>query len=103
MCALMMLFAFAESFFVRETGTRANDGNFTWGLSFCYYLVFCMSSAFFIGNVSDYLKTKKKPNTTGSILPPPYILVSSFLFLLHLACGIEYFILISLGASAYMF
>ena len=103
LCALMMLFAFAESYFLRETGTRANDGNFSWGSCFCYYLVFCVSSAFFIGNAGDYLKEKKKTETTGSSLPPPYILVSSFLFLLHLACGIEYFILISLGASAYMF
>lgn len=105
---LTYVFAFIEFLFLGESGYRAEHGNFGWGLSLASYLLFCISCVFFAGNIHSFIVSKPKGKNIREYAnaDPKHFLKlfgTGFILVLHLLCGIMYFVIVSLGACAYMF
>lgn len=104
---LTWLIGLCEFLFIHENGYRKQDGNLSWGYSFCIYYIFLTSLAWFAGNIKDTLDEYRGQSQEG--LPAwlwrtdrkkfIYLLCASVFLVWHLICGIHYFILICLGAS----
>ena len=78
------LFAFAELYFLAETGPRAEDANFAWGYCFSLFFLFLScANIFFLQN-----RPKGAAGVAGKIL-----------FLLHLGFGIGYLIYLLAGGG----
>ncbi len=83
---IIYLTAYAETLLLHETGTRANDGNFGWGMPISAYilLAYCLCEFF-----RSYNKREKWDRAMGIILLGA-----------HYVTGFVYFILIILGEEA---
>lgn len=75
---------------LRETGSRANDGNFTWGYIIMLFCVFAF--------VSGELFIKPTP-TSGRKIPKPVMFGIAGLYGLHLIYGLYYFVRMLNGVS----
>lgn len=87
---LIWLFGLLEYLFLGEEGPRKTHGNFSWGYSFCIFLVFVVCAA------KCCEKLKEGRPSGGRKL---YWAAAGLLFLGHLACGITYFIHLYLGGT----
>lgn len=76
---LIWLFGFLEFLFLNQTGECINDGNLTWGYSFCLTLIFAVSGA------KLYQSWKEKR------IRPAEAIFCGMLLLWHLGCGIWFF------------
>ena len=76
---LIWLFGFLEFLFLNQTGECINDGNLTWGYSFCLTLIFAVSAA----KLCQGWKKKQ--------IPAAGVLLCGGLLLWHLVCGILFF------------
>ncbi|MBR4470661.1 MAG: hypothetical protein IKS54_05025 [Erysipelotrichaceae bacterium] len=88
---MMVLFSILVYMFIVETGPRAADGNFGWGMPFFGYLIFAVC----IG----YLETMHKE---GRISDEQY-LAGKILYFAHIFFGIFYFGLLLLGYLSWGF
>ena len=97
---LTWLVGLLEFLFIHEEGKRKGDGNLSWGYSFCIYLVFTVSTAWFCRNWHQFLSDiredkcsfgvfvrKDKANVRRLI----YLVLGSGLFLYHLYSGLAFF------------
>ena len=89
-----------EYLFLGETGERQNHGNFSWGYSFCMFLVFvvCMCKMYQMlekewvqyrlsrKTIGAYLKTTERKTRLRLL----YLLAAVLLFGWHLGCGLKY-------------
>lgn len=75
---------------LRETGSRTNDGNFTWGYIIMLFCVFVF--------VSGELFIKPTP-TSGRKIPKPVMFGIAGLYGLHLIYGLYYFVRMLNGVS----
>lgn len=80
---LIWLFGFLEFLFLNQTGECINDGNLTWGYSFCLTLIFAVSAAKLYQNWKMQ-NMQKKSEWIG-------FAVCGILLLWHLVCGIWFF------------
>ena len=87
---LIWLFGLLEYLFLGEEGPRKTHGNFSWGYSFCIFLVFVVCAA------KCCEKLKEGRPSGGRKL---YWAAAGLLFLGHLACGMTYFIHLYLGGT----
>lgn len=87
---LVWLFGLLEYLFLGEEGPRKTHGNFSWGYSFCIFLVFVVCAA------KCYEKIRAGGLSRGRKL---YWAAAGLLFLGHLACGVTYFIYLYLGGT----
>ncbi|HIR27330.1 MAG TPA: hypothetical protein IAB84_05085 [Candidatus Choladousia intestinigallinarum] len=87
---LVWLFGLLTYLFVGEEGPRKTHGNFSWGYSFCVFLVFAVCA------VKVYEKVKE-----GKLSPmrKAYFAGTGAVFLWHLGCGLTYFIHLYLGGT----
>ena len=97
---LIWLVGLLEYLFLGETGERQNHGNFSWGYSFCIFLVFvvCMCKMYQMLEkewqqyrlsglkVGEYLKKADRKK----LLYLLYLLIAVVLFGWHLGCGLKY-------------
>ena len=81
----MMFLSFLEYLFVVESGSRAADGNFEWGLSFFAYILFMICVCFLI-------KLKK----AGRISDVQFSTAKN-IYLAHVLFGVFYFGLLVIG------
>lgn len=80
---LIWLFGFLEFLFLNQTGECINDGNLTWGYSFCLTLIFAVSAA------KEYQSWKTHSGQT--IGKKAEFFVCGGLFIWHLAEGLVFF------------
>ena len=95
-CCLGWFFSFLEYLFLSETGFRATHGNFTWGIHFFTFLIFCIGIVYWINDVTAYTQNRnsaKKPEKYQNIK----LLFGSLLLGLHLISGLLYFGFVLLG------
>ena len=81
--AALFIVAFLEDLLIHETGERAGDGNFGWGLPAAAYFLMTYSCISFLNNFSERSKWDK--------------LIGSLLMSMHYISGILYFILVLCG------
>ena len=104
---LTWLIGLCEFLFIHENGYRKQDGNLSWGYSFCIYYVFLVSLAWFAKNIKDAFTEYQSSGQKGFVSwlwnsdrkRCVYLLAASVILTWHLICGIHYFILLCLGAS----
>ena len=96
-CLLSWLFSFLDFFLLSESGPRSHHGNFTWGIRFFTFLVFCLSIGYFVNDVNNAI-SKTNMNRKAKL----ELCLGSILIFLHLISGIYYFIDILLGFCAYV-
>ena len=77
--------------FITETGPRAADGNFGWGMSFFAYALFMCAYAYLEAMYSK------------SVIDRDHYLAGKFLYFLHIFFGIFYFGLLLLGYLSWGF
>ena len=83
--------------FLKETGTRALDGNFSWGYDVCLFVVFALSIVYFMMN----LRSKRFMGGKYSLR----ILYASFMGAIlgyHMYCGLLFFIRLLTGVTYFM-
>lgn len=83
--------------FLKETGTRALDGNFSWGYDICLFVVFALSIVYFMMNL------RSKRFMGGKY--PLRILYASFMGAIlgyHMYCGLLFFIRLLTGVTYFM-
>lgn len=86
---LMTALGFGEALCLAENGSRAVDGNFLWGYSFCLFVLFAACSVKWLQ--LDGTKTKR-------LLRAGLGLVYGW----HLYCGLYFFVRLVTGASYWM-
>ncbi len=96
-CYLSWLFSFLEYAFLAESGERMYHGNFSWGIHFFSFLLFCLSVGFWV-NDAHFVRAQR--NIKKSAFNTMFI-IESFLLLLHFLMGLEYFFFVALGRCAY--
>lgn len=94
-CFGSWLFSFFQYLFLSETGTRAADGNFTWGIDFFCYLIFVLCIALLLNNL------RKNTNKAGRIVLNLKSSIPIILLAFHLLFGLLYFVRVALGECAY--
>ncbi len=95
-CCLGWLFSFLEYFFLAESGARADHGNFSWGIHFFTFLIFCLSIGFWINGYAN--SSNNKTNTSKTKLSCRIIpFIGNMLMGLHLISGLLYFALVLMG------
>lgn len=87
---LVWLFGLLEYLFLGEEGPRKTHGNFSWGYSFCLFLIFLVCAA------KGYEKIKNRKLSERQLV---YWGCAGALFLWHLVCGVTYFLHLSLGGT----
>jgi hypothetical protein len=95
-CCLGWFFSFLEYLFLSETGFRATHGNFSWGLHFFTFLVFCLSVGYWINDLTAYTKRRNSKNTPDKSQNIKLIF-STLLLGLHFISGLLYFGFVLLG------
>ncbi len=106
---LIWLFGFLEFLFLNETGPRKEDGNLTWGYSFCLFLVFVVCLCWFYRNVRE-LYGRYRESACKSFAAfirenrsyrwkTIYIAAAVALLAAHLFCGLVYFGIVFQGGS----
>ena len=81
----MSAFSILVSLALKETGPRANDGNFGWGIPFFSYLLFVTGIV--------YLIALKKRN----MIKDEEFLIGRILYILHIIFGVFYIGLMLMG------
>jgi len=85
-----------EYVFLRETGTRSNDGNFSWGYDFCVFVVFTVCMVYFVKNLKSlWEKNKKVPACL-------YGVFAGGVLLYHFYCGLYFFAHLMIGTTYFM-
>ena len=107
---LIWLFGLLEYLFLCETGPRKDHGNFSWGYSFCVFLVFAVCACLLYRNCLEFyrccrqsggktlavcVKTEGK-KVTGRLA---WLAASVLLLIWHLLCGIRFFWILFQGGS----
>ena len=91
---------FFEYVFMHENGMRKNDGNFSWGYSFCLFFLFVVCAALYADNIRTFFRSLRE--TPGwdarRILTACALLLAGIFLLLHAKAGIEFFIMLVQGA-----
>ena len=95
-CCLGWFFSFLEYAFLAETGFRATHGNFTWGIHFFTFLIFCLGVGYWINDLTSYSNSKK---STKKADKSQYVklIIGGLLLGLHLISGLMYFGFVLLG------
>lgn len=82
--------------FLKETGGRELDGNFTWGYDLCLFLVFAVSIVYFMMNLrsrrfmkGNYPVRLIYASVLGAVLG--YHMYCGFVFFIRLLTGVTYF------------
>lgn len=83
----------------KETGTRANDGNFGWAIPMGYYLMYLYIVPWFIQKYNVY-RVIRKISFKGSNCF--FYRIGIILLLAHLVSGICYFTIIALGKTFFL-
>ncbi len=106
---LIWLFGLLETLLLNETGRRQNDGNFTWGYSFCLFLVFVVCLCCFYRNVKEiYSRCKDAGKASlvrflredrGCRRRVLYLAAAGLLLCAHFCLGLDYFRIVSQGGS----
>lgn len=86
-----------ELMFLKETGTREKDGNFSWGYDFCLFVLFIVSGVYFIKNIKD-----DKFLAGNKILKTIYAVIGGGILSYHVYCGIYFFVNLLLGKTFFM-
>lgn len=86
---LMAILGFLEALCLVEEGSRAVDGNFLWGYSFCLFVLFGVCAV-------KWLKL------TGKGLRKILRLGLGLVYAWHLYCGLYFFVNLTVGASYWM-
>lgn len=82
---MIWLCGFLEFLFLNQTGECQNDGNLTWGYSFCLTLIFAVSAA-------KLYQVAAKPSKDGKAFCFGWKNTICLVFLLwHLFCGLQFF------------
>ena len=82
---IIWLCGFLEFLFLNQTGECQNDGNLTWGYSFCLTLIFAVSAA-------KLYQVAAKPSKDGKAFCFGWKNTICLVFLLwHLFCGLQFF------------
>ncbi len=90
-------FGALQLLFLKETGSRALDGNFTWGYDICLFVLFIVSLVYFLDNLrsTSFLAGKYIPHVL-------YASVLGAVFGYHLYCGLIFFIRLLFGVTYFM-
>ncbi len=93
----MWLFGALQLLFLKETGSRALDGNFTWGYDICLFVLFGVSLLYFLENL------RSKTFLTGKFaVRIIYASVLGAVFGYHMYCGLYFFIRLLTGVTYFM-
>lgn len=86
-----------ELLFLKETGERALDGNFSWGYDFCLFVLFVVSVVYFMNNL-------RSARFLGGKYPAhiAYAVVMGTVLGYHLFCGFYFFINLLKGVTYFM-
>ena len=86
-----------ELLFLKETGQRALDGNFSWGYDFTLFVLFVLSILYFMNNLRSvrFLGGNK-------ILRGAYTVITGAVLVYHMYCGALFFVRLLLGESYFM-
>ena len=105
---LIWLFGFIEYIFIHEEGSRKDNGNFTWGYSFCVFLVMTVCLAYMIAEIKELIKTVRGTSLSG-LKGSPYTvlrivlnLAALLLILAHTYWGLHFALRMILGAPYYI-
>lgn len=93
----MWLVGALELIFLKETGTREKDGNFSWGYDFCLFVLFIISGVYFVRNIRD-----DKFLWGNKILKAIYIAIAGGSLVYHVYCGLYFFVNLMLGKTFFM-
>lgn len=86
-----------ELLFLKETGERALDGNFSWGYDFCLFVLFVVSIVYFMNNL------RSKRFLGGKYIPHmAYAVMMGTILGYHLYCGFYFFIRLLGGVTYFM-
>lgn len=88
---LFFLVSFFISYVFKESGPRAEHGNFYWG-------IMCASYILFLFSVSVFMKNWREGFPKNRVLSPIYKIVCVIICLAHLYSGISYFNIIRTGS-----
>lgn len=96
-CWCMWTVGAVQLLFLKETGGRALDGNFTWGYDFCLFVVFALSIVYFMINL-------RSSRFMGGIYPVRLLYASVLGAVLgyHMYCGLYFFIRLLNGVTYFM-
>lgn len=86
-----------EIMFLKETGTREKDGNFSWGYDFCLFVLFVISGVYFVKNIKD-----DKFLWGNKILKAVYIAIAGGSLAYHVYCGLYFFVNLLMGKTFFM-
>lgn len=93
----MWFFGALELLFLRETGNREQDANFSWGYDFCLFALFLISIRYFIMNLKD--KKFLGGKLWAKIL---YGITMGGILFYHVYCGVYFFIELVKGTTYFM-
>ena len=96
LCSVSWIIAYLENFLICESGDRASDGNFSWGLRIFTFIIYCLALDFFSKDIQNYKNLKQKKMSKN--LTQFYICLA--LAFAHLISGLLYFASILLGYCA---
>ncbi len=82
----------------KESGPRADHGNFTWGVLVTYFTLFLYSVPFFIQSMNTYYG-KRLTTGCGTMLLDLLFVLGIILLIFHLISGVIYFVTISSGVT----
>ena len=100
-CYLAWFFSFLEYVFLYESGPRFYDGNFSWGLHFFTFLLFCLSVKHLIEDLCDFQLNRNRSNKTKISKCDLMIVFETIIFSVHFIFGVVYFTQILLGRCGY--
>ena len=83
---LLYIVTFIQMIMLRETGPRAGDNNFVWGIFNSAYILFVYSVSLFISNILSAHK--------GEAVTKQYIIAGKLVLSAHLITGVIYFLYI---------
>lgn len=89
----MLISAFIEMALLEETGSRKNDGNFTWGYILAEFFAFAVSLKVFLEYNREFFKGGNRKSAYGYF----YIAVGWLFMAAHMFIGIRYYILFVLA------
>ena len=86
-----------ELLFLKETGQRALDGNFSWGYDFTLFVLFVLSILYFMNNLRSvrFLGGNK-------VFRNIYTVITGAVLAYHMYCGALFFVRLLLGQSYFM-
>lgn len=100
-CYLAWFFSLLEFVFLYESGPRMYDGNFSWGLQFFTFVLFCLSVKHLIDDLCDYQLRRKRSDKSKLEKCDLILGCEALVFSVHLYYGLVYFTLILFGRCGY--